>query len=89
MLDQVEAGRLSPNRQVKAVGSLEAAGDGLKAVRDARFPGKVVIFPQIKPFPLVALPDLKHKLPAVYSKLRDGREWTAEAEREFLETMLP
>jgi threonine dehydrogenase-like Zn-dependent dehydrogenase len=89
MLDQVETGRLAPNRLVKAIGSLEAAYDGLQAVREAGFPGKVVIFPQIKPFPLVALPDLKEKLPKVYAKLRDGREWTIEAEEEFLETLLP
>ena len=88
MLDQTEAGELSPNRSVKAVGSLRAAPDGLKAVRDAVFPGKVVIFPQIKDFPLTSLPELKEKLPTVYAKLKDGREWTVEAEQEFLELML-
>jgi hypothetical protein len=35
------------------------------------------------------LPDLKEKLPTVYAKLKNGREWTVEAEREFLELMLP
>lgn len=89
MLHQTEAGELSPNRSVKAIGSLEAARAGLQAVSEARFPGKVVIFPQIKPFPLTPLSDLKEKLPAVYSKLKDGREWTVEAEKEFLELMLP
>jgi threonine dehydrogenase-like Zn-dependent dehydrogenase len=88
MLDQTEAGELSPNCSVKAVGSLRAAPDGLKAVRDAVFPGKVVIFPQIKDFPLTPLPELKEKLPTVYAKLKDGREWTVEAEQEFLELML-
>jgi threonine dehydrogenase-like Zn-dependent dehydrogenase len=89
MLHQTEAGELSPNRSVKAVGSLRAARDGLKSVRDAVFPGKVVIYPQIKDFPLTPLADLKEKLPSVYAKLKDGREWTVEAEQEFLELMLP
>jgi len=89
MLQQTEARQLSPNRSVKAVGSLTAARDGLKAVRDARFPGKVVIFPQIKDLPLTSLAELKEKLPTVYAKLKDGREWTVEAEREFLKLMLP
>jgi hypothetical protein len=89
MLHQTEAGELSPNRSVKAVGSLRAARDGLKSVRDAVFPGKVVIYPQIKDFPLTTLEDLKEKLPSVYAKLKDGREWTVEAEQEFLELMLP
>jgi hypothetical protein len=89
MLEQTESGQLSPNRSVKAVGSLEAFCDGLQAVRDAIFPGKVVIFPQIKMLPLTTLPDLKEKLPTVHARLKDGREWTVEAENEFLELMLP
>jgi L-sorbose 1-phosphate reductase len=88
MLQQAEAGELSPNRTVAAIGSLNAARDGLQAVKDTVFPGKVVIFPHIKDMPLTALPDLKDKLPTVYAKLKDGREWTAEAEREFLTIML-
>jgi threonine dehydrogenase-like Zn-dependent dehydrogenase len=89
MLHETEAGHLSPNRSVAAVGSLDAAKDGYLAVRDAKFPGKVVIFPQIKDFPLTALPELKEKLPTVYAKLKDGKEWTVEAEDEFLKLMLP
>jgi len=87
-LSQVESGHLSPNRLVAAVGSLNAARDGLQAVRDAVFPGKIVIYPHIKDLPLTPLPDLKHKLPTVYAKLKDGREWTTEAEEEFLRLML-
>lgn len=89
MLRETETGHLSPNRSVAAVGSLAAAKDGYLAVRDAKFPGKVVIFPQIKEFPLTPLPELKEKLPTVYAKLKDGHEWTIEAEKEFLELMLP
>jgi threonine dehydrogenase-like Zn-dependent dehydrogenase len=88
MLQQAESGELSPNRSVAAIGSLAAARDGLRAVKDTVFPGKVVIFPHIKEMPLTALPDLKDKLPSVYAKLKDGREWTVEAEREFLSIML-
>ena len=45
MLNEVESGQLSTNRSVAAVGSLEAVKDGLQALMDATFPGKVVIFP--------------------------------------------
>lgn len=89
MLHQAESGELSPNRSLAAVGSLSAAKDGLVAVRDTVFPGKVVIFPQIKELPLTALPDLAETLPSVYALLKDGREWTVEAEAEFLRLMLP
>lgn len=88
-LSQAETGRLSPNRSVAAVGSLDAARDGLRAVMDTTLAGKVVIYPQIKEMPLTALPDLKGALPTVYARLKDGREWTVEAEEEFLRLMLP
>ncbi len=89
MLSDTEAGILRPNRSVAAVGSLEAAKDGLQALKDAAYPGKVVIFPNIKYMPVTALPELKDKLPTVYAKLKNGREWCVEAEEEFLRIMLP
>jgi len=89
MLNQAESGQLSPNRSVAAIGSLGAARDGLQAVQEADFPGKVVIYPQIKEMPLTGLSELKDRFPSVYAKLRNGREWTVEAEQEFLRLMLP
>ena len=88
MLNEVESGQLSSNRSVAAVGSLEAVKDGLQSLMDSTYPGKVVIFPHIKPFPLTSLADLEKTLPNVFAKLKNGREWTREAEREFLETLL-
>lgn len=88
-LCQAEAGRLSPNRSVAAVGSLSAAWEGLKAVRETAFSGKVVLYPQIREMPLTALPELEGSLPSVFGKLRQGREWTVEAEQELLRIMLP
>jgi threonine dehydrogenase-like Zn-dependent dehydrogenase len=88
MLFQAETGTLSPNRSVAAVGSLGAVRDGLQAVMDTTFPGKVVIYPHLKEMPLTAVPDLKDRLPTVYARLKDGREWTTEAENEFLRLML-
>jgi D-arabinose 1-dehydrogenase-like Zn-dependent alcohol dehydrogenase len=87
MLFQAEHKRLEPNRSVAAIGSLAAAKDGLQALQDAVYPGKVVIFPNIKPMPITAVPDLKDTMPTVYAKLKDGREWTVEAENEFLRLM--
>lgn len=45
----------------------------MKALKDATFPGKVVIFPQIRDLPLTALPDLKDRLPDVYARLKDSK----------------
>ncbi len=88
MLFQAETDQLSPNRSVAAIGSLEAAYDGLKAVAETEYPGKIVIYPHIKPLPLTAIADLEGKLPTVYAKLRNGMEWTKEAEAELLRLML-
>lgn len=89
MLYQAETGTLSPNRSVAAIGSLSAAWDGIKAVKEQTFPGKIVIYPNIKELPLTPLADLKDRLPTVYARLKDGREWTNEAENELLRLMLP
>jgi threonine dehydrogenase-like Zn-dependent dehydrogenase len=88
MLNKVEDGELSTNRSVAAVGSLEAAKDGLQALIDATYPGKVVIFPNIKELPLTSVTDLAMVLPEVAKKLKDGRSWTKEAENAFLEAMI-
>lgn len=88
MLNEVENGTLSTNRSVAAIGSLEAVPEGLQAMLDAQFPGKVVIYPHIRPLPLTGLSDLKETLPSVYAKLKDGREWTREAEEELMNQML-
>jgi D-arabinose 1-dehydrogenase-like Zn-dependent alcohol dehydrogenase len=89
VLQRWQAGELSTNRSVAAVGSLEAAKEGYQALMDARYPGKVVLYPHIKAFPLTSLPDLAKILPSVYKKLTPSGEWTREAEIEFLAQMLP
>ncbi len=89
VLDKTNSGELSPNRSVAAVGSLSAARDGLKAVKEATLAGKVVIYPNIKELPLTTLGELKEKLPTVYARLNARGEWTNAAEEEFLRQMLP
>jgi hypothetical protein len=87
MLNEVETGKLSTNRSVSAIGSLEAVPDGLEAVLSGKFPGKIVIFPNIGQLPLTSLKDLESILPSVYSKLEKGKIWSKEAEIELLEML--
>ena len=87
MLQKVEHAVLSTNRSVAAVGSLSAAKDGMQALIDATYPGKVVIFPNIRELPLTSLTELHEILPSVAAKFKDGRTWTREAEQEFIEVM--
>ena len=51
---------------------------------DGRFPGKMVIYPQIPAFPLTALADLRNAAPAVHALLDAGGLWSRAAEAEFL-----
>ena len=80
--DLMEAGQLDTSASVAAIGGLEAFRDGLEAVKNGRFPGKTVIFPQVAGLPLTALSELAVVLPDVAAKLSNG-QWTNEAEAEL------
>ncbi len=84
VLQKAEAGELSPGNVVAAVGGLAAAREGMRAMLESRYPGKVVIFPQVPDFPLTGLPDLVAIAPTVYGRLAPGGIWSREAETEFL-----
>jgi threonine dehydrogenase-like Zn-dependent dehydrogenase len=85
VIQKTMAGELSPNRSVAAVGGIEAAQDGLRALMEGHYPGKVVIFPQISGLPLPGLPELKEHFPEVAAKLGPGDIWTPEAEQALIE----
>jgi hypothetical protein len=72
-----------------AVCGMNQVAEGIKAMIDAVFPGKIVVYPAVPDFPLTGLSELKKILPEVYEKLEGGRVWTREAEETFLEIMLP
>lgn len=88
MLNHTESGVISPNRSVAAIAGIEGALDGLQAVAEGRFPGKVVIFPQITDLSLAPLSELGELLPDVCAKLGEGQTWTREAEEELLASFL-
>lgn len=85
VIQKTIAGALSPNRSVAAVGGIEAARDGLSAMMEGRFPGKIVIFPQISGLPLTGLTELKERYPEIGSRLGPGDAWTPEAEAALIE----
>ena len=81
------AGTLSPGRSVAAVGGLETAAEAIESVIEGKYPGKVVIFPQIRNLPLTGLKELKERLPDVAAKLGEDLMWTNEAEEVLIEKM--
>lgn len=78
-------GSLSPARSVAAIGGMNAAQAGIEAMMDGRYPGKIVIFPQIPNLPLLGLDELSEKLPDVAAHLGEGDVWTNEAESALIE----
>jgi threonine dehydrogenase-like Zn-dependent dehydrogenase len=84
VIQKVAAGHLSTASAVAAIGGINAAKDGIQGLIDRRFPGKMVIFPQVTSFPLTALPDLENVAPSVFARLAPDGTWTREAELEFL-----
>jgi hypothetical protein len=89
MRDLVESRQLPTNHSVYAIAGIEGVGEGLRAVAEGRFAGKVVIYPNLKkPLPVTPLADLERVLPSVYAKLDGNGMWTREAEDELLRVML-
>ncbi len=88
VLDLAGLGNLSPESIVGAIGGMREAKEGLRALVEGRYSGKVIIFPQIHDLPLMGLGELKVKLPDVAEKLGPGDMWTNEAEKALLEKML-
>jgi hypothetical protein len=70
---------------VAAIGGVETAAEAIQSVMDGRFPGKVVVFPQIRNLPLMGLSELQEKLPEVAAKLGKDLMWTNEAEAALIE----
>ena len=85
VLDRSSEGAISPDLSVAAIGGMNFAREGLIALMEGRYPGKIIIFPQIEDLPLVSLSELKLKIPEVGAKLGPGDAWTLEAEMELFE----
>ncbi len=87
VLDLAGVGNLSPESIVGAVGGMLEAKEGIQALIEGRYSGKVIIFPQIHDLPLMGLGELKEKLPAVGAKLGPGDVWTNEAEKALIDEL--
>jgi D-arabinose 1-dehydrogenase-like Zn-dependent alcohol dehydrogenase len=88
VVDLANRGDLSPGSIVGAVGGMRAAKDGLQALVEGRYSGKVLIFPQIHDLPLMGLDELGEKLPDVAAKLGPGGTWNGEAEKALFDSQL-
>ncbi|MEM8707260.1 MAG: alcohol dehydrogenase catalytic domain-containing protein [Actinomycetota bacterium] len=81
VLAKAMEGSLSPSLNLAAIGGIEAGRDGIQAVMEGRFAGKVLIFPQVTGVPLTGLGELADVVPDVAAELGPNGEWTDAAER--------
>lgn len=87
-LEKIQTRALRTESTVAAIAGLNAAKEGLQAVQDGSFPGKIVVWPQLPSLPLIPLPELAKHLPKVAAKLSPEGYWTKEAEDELLFSQL-
>ena len=87
ILKRAMEGHLSMNRSVAAIGGMAAARDGLRAVMEARFAGKVVLFPQLENLPLTPVEDLIQTHPTIAQALDAGDVWSQGAESSLIEEL--
>ena len=85
VLDQAAKGSLNPGRSVGAIGGMNVAKEGIQAMIDGRYAGKIIIFPQFPDLPLIGLDELQDIHPDIAEKLELGNMWTKEAEEALFE----
>jgi len=84
VLTRVKTGRLDTNVSVAAVGGLDGAIEGIRAVENRSIAGKIIVYPKCKGLGMVRLENLEEKIPEVAGHLNKGL-WTKQAEQKLLE----
>ncbi|WP_220721309.1 alcohol dehydrogenase catalytic domain-containing protein [Agarivorans litoreus] len=88
VMDNTVAGNIAPAICVAAIGGMNVAKDGIEAMIDAKYPGKILIFPQLEDLPLLGLDELAEQLPTVANALGKGNTWNIAAEKALFEAYL-
>ncbi|MBN1265192.1 MAG: hypothetical protein JXA25_06850, partial [Anaerolineales bacterium] len=79
---------LTLEQSVAAIGGLLQIPEAIEALENSTFPGKILIYPHVRSFPLTGLPGLKDTAAEVYAALGKAETWTQQAERVFLDMYL-
>ncbi len=83
--EQARSGLVDLNTAVAAVGGMRAALNAIRASEEARYPGKIVIYPQLEHLPLLDIRGLAEKYPDIKSSLGSKNLWTQQAEAKLFE----
>ncbi len=85
VLDKAQNGSLSPERAVAAVGGIDAGKDGIRALLEGHYAGKVIIFPQLSGLKITSLADLADGNEEMKAALGEHTLWNEKAERLLFE----
>ncbi len=83
-LELVENGLLSTNLSLAAVADMDSVSEGIEALIEGRYNGKVVVFPGAHGLGIKSVEELAEEIPEIKEHLIDGKYWTNEAEDVFL-----
>ncbi len=76
--------QLKPELSVAAIGGVNQIADGIRAMQNWVYPGKIVIYPQVTDFPITGLDEFAEKNQEVFKIIQKEKCWTQEAEEIFL-----
>jgi len=85
VLAKATDGSLTPSRALAAIGGIEAGQDGVRALLEGHYAGKVMIFPQLSGLELTGLDELIDRYPEIGEALGENSTWTPEAEQLLFE----
>jgi threonine dehydrogenase-like Zn-dependent dehydrogenase len=88
VVDRAISKNLRPELSVAAIGGVNQIADGIRAMKNWVYPGKIVIYPHVIDYPLTGLDELAAKEPEVGKVLGENATWTKEAESIFLDQRL-
>ncbi|MDQ0469869.1 alcohol dehydrogenase catalytic domain-containing protein [Labrys wisconsinensis] len=84
VIRRILQGTLTPERLIAAVGGFPAMRDGVRAVLEGRFSGKVMIMPALD-WPLMSLAELFEAHPQLRSLAGPGQSWSKAIEDTVLD----
>ncbi|MGG5318122.1 alcohol dehydrogenase catalytic domain-containing protein [Enterococcus sp. AZ072] len=79
VIEKMRKKQLDPDVNIAAIGGLSAGKDGILAVKNGMYSGKVIIFPHLFHLPLTALEDLDKISPRLAAKVQH-EGWSKSAE---------
>ncbi|WP_313584943.1 alcohol dehydrogenase catalytic domain-containing protein [Lacrimispora sp.] len=80
VVDKMKKGIINPDINIAAIGGLDAGKEGIRAVKEGRYAGKVIIYPVLRDLPLTAIEELD-KIDAELALYVKENGWSRRAEK--------